>query len=58
MLYVPGKYCYPREGEPPANNAMRLSFGVQSAERIRAGIETLARALSTTLYTPHATLHS
>jgi DNA-binding transcriptional MocR family regulator len=45
LLYVPGRHCYPREGERPATNAMRLSFGVQSAERIRAGIEALARAV-------------
>jgi 2-aminoadipate transaminase len=45
VLYVPGQYCYPSEGEPTKSNALRLSFGVQSAERIREGIAALARAL-------------
>ncbi|MDA1050893.1 MAG: PLP-dependent aminotransferase family protein [Planctomycetota bacterium] len=45
MLYVPGQYCYPVEGQPVAKNTMRLSFGVQSCERIRAGIAALARAI-------------
>ncbi|HRX82019.1 MAG TPA: hypothetical protein P5307_23285, partial [Pirellulaceae bacterium] len=45
MLYVPGQYCYPSEGQPVAKNTMRLSFGVQSCERIREGIASLARAI-------------
>lgn len=45
MLYVPGQYCYPNEGQPVAKNTMRLSFGVQSCERIREGIAALARAI-------------
>ena len=28
VLYVPGGYCYPDEGERPRNNMIRLSFGV------------------------------
>ena len=44
-LYVPGEYCYPPEGEPVARNTMRLSFGVQSHEGIRRGMELLARAI-------------
>jgi 2-aminoadipate transaminase len=45
VLYVPGEYCYPSEGMPPRHNMIRLSFGVQSPERIRLGIEALARAV-------------
>ncbi len=46
MLYVPGQYCYPREGLPARRNMIRLSFGVQSPAGIRQGIEALARALA------------
>ena len=42
MLYVPGEFCFAAEGEPVQHNAMRLSFGVQSCDRIRAGIKALA----------------
>jgi 2-aminoadipate transaminase len=45
VLYVPGKYSYPVEGEPVGHNAMRLSYGVQSCERIRDGIRALANAI-------------
>jgi 2-aminoadipate transaminase len=45
VLYVPGQYCYPTEGEPVRRNTMRLSFGVQSCERIEQGIAALARAI-------------
>jgi 2-aminoadipate transaminase len=45
VLYVPGRYCYPAEGEPVCQHAMRLSFGVQSCERIREGMAALARAI-------------
>lgn len=44
-LYVPGEYCYPNEGTRRPKNMIRLSFGVQSPERIRQGIESLARAV-------------
>ena len=49
VLYVPGEYCYAPEGEPAARNRMRLSFGVQSPERIRRGIEALGRAVASLL---------
>lgn len=49
VLYVPGQYCYPSEGERTERNTMRLSFGVQSCERIRQGIEALARAIGSVL---------
>ena len=45
VLYVPGEYFYPGEGEPVSRNTIRLSFGGQSADRIRVGIEGLARAI-------------
>jgi 2-aminoadipate transaminase len=50
MLYVPGQFCFPAHrclagGEPVQHNTIRLSFGVQSAERIGEGIEKLASAL-------------
>jgi 2-aminoadipate transaminase len=45
VLYVPGQFCYPTEGEPVAFNRIRLSFGVQTSERIEAGVEALARAI-------------
>ncbi len=45
VLYVPGEYCYPAEGQACRKNTMRLSFGVQTAENLRRGIEALARAI-------------
>ena len=46
VLYVPGEYCYPSEGAPREKNTIRLSFGVQPCEKIRHGIEALARAIA------------
>ena len=46
VLYVPGEYCYPAEGPPRKKNMLRLSFGIQSCETIRQGVELLARAIS------------
>ena len=45
VLYVPGHHCYPSEGQKVERNTMRLSFGVQSPESIRTGIERLAEAI-------------
>jgi 2-aminoadipate transaminase len=45
VLYVPGEFSYPSEGEPVHKNTMRLSFGVQSPERIKQGIAALAKAV-------------
>ncbi len=42
VLYVPGEYCYPAEGQPRRSDQIRLSFGVQTAENMRRGIEALA----------------
>ncbi len=49
VLYVPGEYSYAATGEPVRRNQMRLSFGVQSAARIREGIAALARAIQRVL---------
>jgi 2-aminoadipate transaminase len=49
VLYVPGEYCYPAEGESVRKNTIRLSFGVQSTEKIQAGMVALARAIRLTL---------
>jgi len=49
MMYVPGEYFYPAEGVPAARNTMRLSFGVQSATRIKLGIAALGRAVDEVL---------
>ena len=49
MLYVPGQYCFAAEGQPVAYNTMRLSFGVQSCERIEQGIQALAEAVDQVL---------
>lgn len=45
VLYVPGQYCFPAEGEPIQKNTIRLSFGVQTSEKIHDGIAALARAI-------------
>lgn len=45
MLYVPGQYCFPSEGTPVEKNTIRLSFGVQTPERICEGIAALADGL-------------
>ena len=53
LLYVPGEYCFPRPdpstGLQRPSSSMRLSFGVQSDERVAEGIEKLARAISEAL---------
>jgi 2-aminoadipate transaminase len=52
VLYVPGEYCFPSSrpavGGPMGgpHHTMRLSFGVQSIERIRAGIDRLSKAVA------------
>ena len=38
VLYVPGCHCYPREGAVLQNDRIRLSFGVQSLDRIDLGM--------------------
>ncbi len=45
VLYVPGEYCFPDEGVAKRRSSIRLTFGVQSVERIRQGIALLAEAI-------------
>ncbi len=45
VLYVPGEYCYPKEGCPVPRNRLRLSVGFPSADACRRGIEALGRAI-------------
>ncbi len=45
VLYVPGQYCYPPEGQTAARNTLRLSFGVAAPDRLRQGVAALARAI-------------
>jgi 2-aminoadipate transaminase len=45
VIYVPGRYCYPGEGQKPRDNAIRLSFGVQSPDNIKRGVAALAEAI-------------
>ena len=45
VLYVPGECCYPTEGIAVRKNMLRLSFGIQSCERIRKGMESMGRAI-------------
>lgn len=45
VLYVPGEYCFPREGVPVRRNSIRLSFGVQNEPGIVRGIAALGRAI-------------
>lgn len=49
VLYVPGEYCYAPEGMTVPGNRIRLSYGVQSPERIETGIAALARAVGNLL---------
>ncbi len=45
VLYVPGEYCYPSNVHRPRKNMLRLSFGIQSCESLRRGVDSLARAI-------------
>lgn len=44
VLYVPGEYCFADLAKAP-RSFMRLSFGVQSEERIAEGVRRLATAI-------------
>ncbi len=45
MLYVPGEFCHvPDESGVLARHEMRLSFGVESPQRVREAIRRLRRA--------------
>lgn len=45
VLYLPGEFCFPSEGTDVRRNTMRLTFGVQSCDRIHQGMAALARAI-------------
>jgi 2-aminoadipate transaminase len=45
VLYVPGEFFYPDEGTPAYGNTLRLSFGVQTPDKIEHGVAALARAI-------------
>ncbi len=45
VLYVPGEYCFPAEGEPVRRHCLRLSFAMPDCDRLRCGVERLSRAL-------------
>lgn len=45
VLYVPGEYCYPTDGQPVCKNTIRLSFGVQTPEGISNGMRMLGDAV-------------
>ena len=49
VLYVPGCHCYPQRGAMRQNDRIRLSFGVQSPERIERGMQLLSEAIRETL---------
>ena len=45
VLYVPGEYCYPAEGQTRPRNMLRLSFGAVTCEELRQGVRALAAAI-------------
>lgn len=49
VLYVPGEFCFAAEGASVEHNCLRLSFGVQTPEKIHEGIRLLAEAVEDVL---------
>lgn len=49
VVYVPGEYCFPTEGEPPLRCCLRLSYAMPDPVRLREGVSRLARALCRSL---------
>ena len=48
VLYVPGEYCYaPDPTRTAPKHMLRLCYGVASIDKIRLGVERLARAIRT-----------
>ena len=45
VIFVPGELCYPTTWSDKPRNQMRLSFGVESPETLREGMQRLARAV-------------
>jgi len=48
-MYVPGHYCFPKQGEPVQHNTIRLSFGQQTPAKIAEGVKCLATAVNSVL---------
>ncbi len=48
-MYVPGHYCFPKQGEPVQHNTIRLSFGQQTPAKIAEGVNCLATAVNSVL---------
>jgi 2-aminoadipate transaminase len=49
VMYVPGELSYSGSGDERRRNQMRLSFGVESPDRIEEGMSRLASAVRATL---------
>ncbi|MCP4190719.1 MAG: PLP-dependent aminotransferase family protein [Planctomycetaceae bacterium] len=49
VIYVPGEYCFPETGISVRSNTVRLSFGVQTPDRIEQGVQALAKAIAETI---------
>ena len=45
LLYVPGQYCFPVEGQKVNRSTISLTFGVQAASSIDQGIAILAESI-------------
>lgn len=45
VIYVPGELCYPASWSDRPRRQMRLSFGVESPDKIRNGMQRLAGAV-------------
>ncbi len=45
VMYVPGQLCYCGDGESRPGHQLRLSFGVETPERLAEGMMRLARAI-------------
>lgn len=45
VMYVPGEIAYPKDSSLQKRSQMRLSFGVETPETIREGMQRLAKAV-------------
>ncbi len=46
VVYVPGEYCFPEEGEPPRRCCLRVSFAMPDDVSLEKGMARLARAIT------------
>jgi 2-aminoadipate transaminase len=51
VLYVPGEYCFPPEGEHIPHCCLRLSFAMPDCDRLKSGVERLSRAIQSAVKT-------